>query len=81
MIWQVVGTIRSLLIRRAQQLYGEVCQILPAFLRVPDASSAEWNVNEFKWADPVGTAQHMQSFLAHRRARLRKVIDMKTPGD
>ena len=75
-----VGTIRSLLIRRAQQLYGEVCQILPPFLRVPDAPSAEWNVNEFKWADPVGTTQHMQSFLAFRRDRIRKLIDMKAPN-
>jgi hypothetical protein len=75
-----VATIRSLLVRRAQQLYGEVCQILPPFLRVPDASSAEWNVNEFKWADPVGTSQHMQSFLAFRRDRIRKLIDMKAPN-
>jgi hypothetical protein len=75
-----VGTIRSLLIRRAQQLYREVCQILPPFLRVPDAPSAEWNVNEFKWADPVGTTQYMQSFLAFRRDRIRKLIDMKAPS-
>ncbi len=30
-----VGTIRALLIRRAQQLYGEFCNILPPFLRIP----------------------------------------------
>lgn len=75
-----VGTIRSLLIRRAQKLYGEVCQILPPFLRVPGEPSAEWNVNGFKWADPVGSTQHMQSFLAFRRDRMRELIDMNAPN-
>jgi hypothetical protein len=75
-----VGTIRSLLIRRAQQLYGEVCQILPPFLRVPGELSAEWNVNGFKWAEPVGSTQHIQSFLAFRRDRMRELIDMKAPN-
>lgn len=70
-----VGTIRALLVRRAQQLYGEFCKILPPFLHIPDMFSPEWNVSEFKWADPVGTTKHIPDFLAFREARLAKLID------
>jgi hypothetical protein len=76
-----VGTIRSLLIRRAQELYGSFCEILPPFLRLPQAPSSDWNVSEFRWSDPVGTTEHMQSFLVFRNNRLRKLIEMKpAPG-
>jgi hypothetical protein len=76
-----VGTIRALLVRRAQDLYGSFCQILPPFLRLPPSLSSDWNVSEFKWSDPVGTTEHIQSFLAFRNDRLRKLIEMKpAPG-
>jgi hypothetical protein len=70
-----VGTIRALLVRRAQQLYGSFCQILPPFLRIPETFSPEWNVSEFKWADPVGKTSHIQSFLTFRNARMAKLIN------
>ena len=70
-----VGTIRALLVRRAQNLYGSFCEILPPFLRVPQPSSSEWNVGEFKWSDPVGTTEHVNRFLAFRRDRLVKLFN------
>jgi hypothetical protein len=70
-----VGTIRALLVRRSQQLYGEFCQILPPFLRIPETLSPEWKVSDFKWADPVGTTEHIQSFLAFRNDRMAKLIN------
>jgi hypothetical protein len=70
-----VGTIRALLVRRAQQLYGGFCEILLPFLRIPQPSSPEWDVNEFRWADPVGTTSHMPAFLEFRRVRLEKLIN------
>ena len=69
-----VGTIRALLVRRAQQLYGPFCQLLPPFLRLPETSTAEWSVSEFKWAEPVGTMKHIQGFLAFRNERLANLI-------
>ena len=72
-----VGTIRTLLVRRAQELYGSFCEILPPFLRIPQPSSSDWNIGEFKWSDPVGTMEHVQSFLVFRNDRLRKLIEMK----
>lgn len=70
-----VGTIRALLVRQAQQLYGSFCNILPPFLRIPEASSPEWNVTEFKWSDPVGTKRRMESFLEFRYTILAKLIE------
>lgn len=70
-----VGTIRALLVRRAQQLYGSFCQILPPFLRISETFAPEWNVDKFKWADPVGTTQHIQSFLRFRYDRMAKLIN------
>jgi hypothetical protein len=72
-----VGTIRALLVRRAQGLYGSFCEILPPFLRLPQPPSTDWNVSEFKWSDPVGTTEHIDSFLAFRLERLKKLIEMK----
>jgi hypothetical protein len=69
------GTIRALLVRRAQQLYGTFCKILPPFLRIPETFSPEWKVGEFRWADPVGTTTHIPSFLEFRRDRLAKLIN------
>ena len=69
-----VGTIRALLVRRAQQLYGDFCQILPPFLRIPKSVSPEWDVNKFRWAYPVGTTKYVQEFLDFRNDRLEKLI-------
>lgn len=70
-----VGTVRALLVRRAQQLYGSFCKILPPFLGIPEAHSAEWNVTEFKWSEPVGTIMNVQRFLDFRHGRLAKLIE------
>jgi hypothetical protein len=69
-----VGTIRALLVRRAQELYGSFCEILPPFLGISQPSSSDWNVSEFKWSDPVGTTEHVERFLEFRRDRLAKLI-------
>lgn len=68
------GTIRGLLFRRAQDLYGAFCNILPPFLHLPEKCSPEWNVCEFRWADPVGTSKHIPDFLGFRRERLLKLF-------
>lgn len=69
------GTIRGLLVRRAQELYGTFCQILPPFLRIPEKHSPEWDLREFKWGDPVGTKEHIQAFLGFRKQRMAKLIE------
>jgi hypothetical protein len=68
------GTLRALLIRRAHQLYGSFCKILPPFLRIPQTYTPEWDINEFEWADPVGTTKHIPGFLVFRRDRMARLI-------
>jgi len=48
---------------------------LPPFLRIPEASSPEWGITEFKWSDPVATIRYVESFLEFRHARLAKLIE------
>jgi hypothetical protein len=70
-----VGDIRALLIRRAQELYGAFCQILPPFLRIPKTHSPEWDLREFRWGDPVGTKEHIQAFLRFRKEQMAKLTN------
>lgn len=58
--------LRNLLLRRAVHLYGPHCSVLPAWLRVPLASSDAWALEEFTWADPVGEMTGVRSFLDYR---------------
>lgn len=69
------GTLRSLLLRRAQVLYGEFCNIFPPFLRMSQDCSPEWNQSAFKWAEPVGSTKHIQAFLEFRKTRLNKLFE------
>lgn len=73
-----VGTIRALLIRRAQEMYGSICQILPPFLRIPSAPSRDWSVGEFRWAEPVGSTKFIKSFLDFRNDRLAMLLNSST---
>ena len=69
------GTIRSLLLRRAQELYGEVCNILPPFLNVSQDCPPGWNTSAFKWAESVGSTTHIQAFMAFSRTRMDKLFE------
>ena len=72
------GTIRGLLMRRAEDLYGEFCNLLPDFLRIPKSVSPDWAVDQFSWADPVGTTNHIEAFLEFRNDRMTKLIEKIT---
>ena len=69
------GTIRGLLMRRAEDLYGGFCNLLPDFLRIPKSISPEWEVDQFSWAEPVGTLDHIEAFLEFRNDRMTKLIE------
>jgi hypothetical protein len=70
-----VGTIRALLVRRAQELYGSFSQTVPPFLRIPETHSPEWDVGEFKWGDPVGSMERIPDFLVFREERMAKLTN------
>jgi hypothetical protein len=62
------------LIRRSQSLYGSFCRLLPAGFSIPVASSEKWQLDQFTWAEPVGTSAHIQQFLAFRRAEMARIL-------
>jgi len=68
------GALRNLLIRRSQSLYGSFCRLLPAGFSIPVASSEKWQLDQFAWAEPVGTSAHIQQFLAFRRAEMARIL-------
>ncbi|MFL5343456.1 MAG: hypothetical protein ACJ8AT_01615 [Hyalangium sp.] len=68
------GALRNLLMRRSQSLYGAFCRLLPAGFSIPAAASEEWELDRFTWAEPVGTSEHIQKFLAFRRAEVERLL-------
>lgn len=66
--------VRNFLQRRALQLYGSVCNILPEGLSVKECDDPEWDLERFDWAPCVGTLENMDAFLRFREARMEKLF-------
>ncbi len=66
--------LRNLLMRRAEQLYGAHCSLLPEWLKIRDESSAEWHLDAFDWAEPVGEAKGIEDFLKYRNGEIDRLI-------
>jgi hypothetical protein len=73
------GLLRNLLQRRAAELYGCFCRLLPGELEFKRASSPAWETSAFTWSDPVGTTDHLTAFLDFRRTELQRLFDERQP--
>ena len=71
------GQIRNLLVRKALELYQPVCNIIPPYIRVKENNDDKWCVENFEWAEPVGTLDNIEAFLEFRRKKLREIITKK----
>lgn len=60
------GTLRTMLQRKAADMYGKFCNIVPPPLNVKGAPSEEWEIDRFSWGQPVGTTANLQDFLKYR---------------
>ena len=69
--------LRSLVQRRAQQLYGEVCQLLPPGLEVKPCRDPEWDLERFRWSPPVGQTTNVAVFLEYRRSRIDELLQSR----
>lgn len=67
--------VRGLFIRKAQALYGGICRIVPPYLNVPDGNDAQWGIDCFEWAAPVGDATHVDRFLQFRERKVSELLD------
>ena len=62
--------LRNLFQRRALQLYGNVCCILPPRLAVKCCEDPKWALDNFRWSAPVGGIDNVPDFLEFRRERM-----------
>ena len=68
------GSLRNLLLRRAQELYGNYCNLFPEWLRLRRAQSDEWELDKFGWADPVGNISGVTAFLDYRNKKIGSLL-------
>lgn len=66
--------IRNLIQRKAEQLYGSVCNILPDGCKVKD-DVFKWEIGEFEWVEPVGTIENVNAFLGFRNEEMQRLIE------
>ena len=68
------GQIRNLLFRKAYELYGDICNIIPAFIKIPAPDDEKWELNRFKWAEPVGSVDNVYDFNLFRIEKIAKFL-------
>lgn len=67
--------IRLLLMHKAQDLYGDVCNLFPPSFKLKKISSL-WDIDNFDWADPVGDIEFMPIFLEYRREVMGELLEL-----
>lgn len=67
--------LRSLIQRRALQLYGNICRVVPPPLAVKPCDDPNWEIENFRWSAPVGDMDYVPDFLEFRRKRMMELID------
>lgn len=71
------GNLRNLLQRKAFELYSGVCAPLPPGIQIASSHETGWGIEDFEWADPVGTLDHMDDFLRYRQEKLTSLFDAR----
>lgn len=66
--------LRSLIQRRAQQLYGDICRIVPQPSAVKLCEDPNWCLGNFQWGAPVGCMDNVPDFLEFRREEMEKLF-------
>ena len=70
-------SLRSLIQRRAQQLYVDVCCLVPPPLAVKPCEDPDWAVGKFQWSAPVGGMDRVADFLEFRREGIGELIEKR----
>jgi hypothetical protein len=66
--------LRTLIQRRAQHLYGAVCNLVPPPWTLRESRDPAWSLEAFAWAEPVGSLQYLKQFLAFRHEQLARLL-------
>lgn len=73
----ISSRLRSLIQRRALELYGNICRIVPPPLAVKPCEDPNWDIDNFRWSAPVGGMDNIPDFLEFRRKRVGELIDKR----
>ena len=69
--------LRTLIQKRALELYGDVCRVVPPPLTVKPCKDQGWTLDSFRWSAPVGDMTHVPAFLEFRRERINELIEKR----
>jgi len=70
--------LRNLLQRRALQLYGRICRIVPPPLAVKPCEDTKWALDNFQWSEPVGDMGRLPDFLVFRRQQMVRLLERRS---
>lgn len=65
---------RNLIQRKAFDLYGSFCNLLPPYLSIRPAQSDLWLLDAFQWCEPVGTSAYVADFLKFRKEEMERLL-------
>lgn len=68
--------LRKLLQRKAAALYNGICSILPPTRDLANNEDRRWEIEEFEWAEPVGSIEHIDAFLSWRAKELERLAQL-----
>jgi hypothetical protein len=66
--------LRNLIQRKAFEIYGKFCNLLPTHLSLRPAVSDAWSLDAFQWREPVGTLAHVPAFLRYRNEEIERLL-------
>lgn len=69
------GAIRNLLVRKAESLYGKYCNLVPSYVKTKESYDSKWNIENFEWAEPVGTVENLDDFFMFREKKMNEIFD------
>ena len=69
------GAIRNLLVRKAESLYGKYCNLVPTYIKAKESYDPKWNIENFEWAETVGTVKNLDDFFMFRNKRMNEIFD------
>jgi hypothetical protein len=74
-------TLRNLVQRKTIALYGDFCNLLPPPLSFRANDAPAWSLNGFQWSEPVGTLEHLATFLTYRQGRIENLLSIDASSE
>ena len=66
--------IRHILLKKTIDLYENICEVIPAWLKLKDDCDDKWKISDFQWAKPVGDTTNIGLFLKYRNKTMNSLF-------